>query len=210
MVVSWEALQGEARPPLGPSLQLHVGLAVIRGLNPQRLRVVLEPQGLDVDEADILLGELEGQDARVLLRAGVRHADLELQVCLGAPLVLWVKGPQGLDLLIEELDPQRLSAGVEPEVEDVTPDAELAWALDQGLARVAATSEAVLQAGDVELFADTQGEEVSLHLLDGGERCEDPLQGGDEDLGHVSLSEPATDLHSLSQRLDLGVLGVAP
>ena len=208
VIFSWEALQGDPRPLLGPCFQLHVGLAVLRGLHAQGLGVVLEPQGFDVDEADVLLRELEGEGAIVILRAGICHADLQLLVCLCAALVLWIEGPQRLDLFIEELDPQGLSARVEPEGEDVSPDAELSRALDEGLSCVAATREAVLQAGDIELFADSEGEEVPFHALDGSEGREHPLQGGDEDLWGVSLGEPPPDLHPLAQRVDLRVLGV--
>ena len=58
------------------------------------------------------------------------------------------------------------SCGSSAEVEDVAADAELPWALDERLSRVAAPSEPLLQAREVELISDLEREEVALHLLD--------------------------------------------
>jgi hypothetical protein len=138
---------------------------------------VFQSQRLDLDEDRRRRDESrQRRTLTVLDPAHVRgQADRGALVVLDRALGLRIEGAQALDLVVEELDPQRAFGGEGEDVEHVAAQADLAWGLDERLAFVSRSDQPGELVLRLEFLTHLQVQELPLELggirqwLEGGE-----------------------------------------
>ena len=173
-VLPREALEAELLQDLAAVGEPLEGTLVGGGADPQGLRALLD--------AERLHGHPQGVRGEQLARVrgpgladlhGVRgEADRHLVVGRRRPLIGRVEGPQGLHLVLEQLDPQGFGGGERIEVEDVAAQAHLPGGLGQRLALVPHAHQAIEQALPVEDLPLLDGEDLALEVLERGQGLE--------------------------------------
>src|SRR6185503_5568717 len=188
--------------------QLGERARVRRGLDAQTRGLVRHAQGLDLDDRGREREEVERLYALAVLDStGIAdERQRRARERLEAALALGLERAQRLDLLVEELDPERQIRREREHVDDVAALAQLPRTLGERHARVADLDQLREEIVDCEVTADLQVVEPALEILGRGHGLQEREQRRDHD-ARPTLARTGEDLRRLqaqAQRLGLG------